>query len=167
MREKTLLVRISRILLVPAITVFALIVVATVSAATVRAQVLGKPRVYKNQIIIPMPNLAIMDLFEGNTPTSVYVQIGNTGSANAGIFWVKLSLKKKGSTDKTYVEKRVERLDAKLDLPLYIDVGQPIADLEIGVFIDSRNQVKESNENNCGKLYPGGAVSGVEPCKGF
>jgi hypothetical protein len=130
-------------------------------------QVLIRPKIQKDPFIIKMPNLAIVDLVEGDTPSSVFVQVGNLGSANAGVFYVRLSLKKKGSTTKTYVEKRVAGLNAKTDVPLNIEIGQPIAGLEIGIFIDARQQIAESDEANCGKLYPDGGVSGSEPCKGF
>jgi len=131
------------------------------------AQVLVKPNITKNTYIIPTPDLAIMDLAEGNSPNSIFVQIGNTGTANAGPFFVKLSLKKKGSTTKTYIERRVEGIKSKTDLPLYIDIGQPIAGLEIGIFVDSRKQIREIHEQNCGKMYPGGGISGFEPCDNF
>jgi hypothetical protein len=149
--------------------VFAAAFIAIFSALVTSgdAQVLIKPKVYKNPAIIPMPNLAITDLSEGNTPTSVMVQIGNTGSANAGPFYVKIFLRRPGSTTKTYVEKLVGGLKAKTDLPFYIGLGKPIAGLEIGIFIDSRNQIKEPDETNCGKMYPDGGVSGYMPCKDF
>jgi len=136
-------------------------------ATTCEAQVLIKPKVYKNPAIIPMPNLGITDLLEGNTPTSVYVQIGNSGSGHAGPFYVKISLKRPGSTTKTYVEKLVGGVKAKTDLPIYIEVGKPVAGLEIGFFIDSRNQIKEPDETNCGKLFPDGGAGGYMPCKDF
>ena len=138
-----------------------------VSSSETPGQVLGKPRIYKNPVVIPMPDLGIMDLLEGDTPTSVYVQIQNIGSANSGPFYVKISLKRPGSTTKTYVEKLVGGLKAKSDLPLYVEVGQPIAGLEIGFFIDSRNQIKEPNETNCGKILPDGGAGGYFTCKGF
>lgn len=155
----------SRLLLTAAMAVF--IAVLSTFAATGEAQVLIKPRISKNPAVIPMPDLGIMDLFEGNTLTSVYVQIQNVGSANAGPFFVKISLKKPGTATKTYVEKYVGGLKAKTDLPLYIEVGQPIAGLEIGFFIDSRNQVKEPNETNCGKIFPDGGAGGYFTCKDF
>ena len=146
---------------------FAVFVLTLAFQTEARSQVLIKPKIQKKTYIIPMPNLIIADLFEGNTPTSVYVQVGNVGSADAGPFYVRLSLQQKGSTAKTYVEKRVSGLKAKVDVPLYIEIGKPIAGLEIGVFVDARNQVKEPDEKNCGKLFPGGGVSGVEPCENF
>jgi hypothetical protein len=153
-------------LLLPVVAAAFMAIVSTFPI-TGEAQVLIKPKVYKSPTIIPMPNLGIMDLFEGNTLTSVYVQVGNTGTGNAGPFYVKISLKKPGSATKKYVEKLVGGVKAKTDLPLYIEVGQPIAGLEIGFFIDSRNQVKEPDETNCGKMYPDGGVSGYMPCKDF
>ena len=138
-----------------------------ISSSEISGQVLGKPRIYKNPVVIPMADLGIMDLLEGNTPTSVYVQIQNIGTANAGPFFVKISLKKPGSTTKTYVEKLVGGLKAKTDLPLYIEVGKPVAGLEIGFFIDSRNQIKEPNETNCGKIFPDGGAGGYFACKDF
>ena len=129
--------------------------------------VLNKPKIQKNIFILKIPNLAILDLGPGNTPNSVYLQVGNVGTGDTGIFYVRLSLKRKGSTSKTYVEKRVAGLNANTDIPLYIDIGQPIDALEIGVFVDSRKQITESEELNCGKLYPGGGMSGLQPCKDF
>ena len=150
---------------------FALILCAAPFALAIPSaasgQVLIKPKVHKEAFIIKVPNLTVMDLAEGDTPSSIYVQVGNVGSGNAGAFYVRLSLKKKGTTTKTYVEKRVAGLNAKTDLPLYVDVGQPIAGLEIGVFIDSRKQITELEETNCGKLYPDGGVSALMPCKDF
>ena len=137
------------------------------SPGTTQAQVLLKPKIYKKPLVISMPDLGITDLFEGNTPTSVYIQIGNASAVNAGPFFVKISLKKPGSTTKTYVEKFVGGLKAKTDLPLFIEVGQPIAGLEIGFFIDSRNQIKEPDETNCGKIFPDGGTGGYMPCKDF
>jgi hypothetical protein len=153
----------------PLLPVLVVAFIAILSTFEARGQgpVLTKPKVYKNPVVIPMANLGITDLFEGNTPTSVYIQIGNVGSANAGPFFVKLSLKKKGSTTKTYVEKLVGGVKAKTDLPLFIEVGQPIAGLEIGVFIDSRNQIREPDETNCGKMFPDGGMGGYMPCKDF
>ena len=135
--------------------------------ADVDGQVLTKPKIQKDVFILKIPNLAILDLAPGDTPNSVYVQVGNVGSANAGFFYVRLSLKKKGSTTKTYVEKRVTGLNAKTDIPLNIDIGQPVAGLEIGIFVDARKHITESEELNCGKLYPDGGASGAEPCKDF
>ncbi len=155
----------SRLLLPTIVTAFMAILITF--PTTGEAQVLVKPKIYKNPVVIPMPNLGITDLFEGDTLTSVYVQIGNSGTANAGPFYVKLSLKKKGSTTKTYVEKFVGGLKAKTDLPLYIEIGQRFAVLEIGIFIDSRNQIKEMDETNCGKMFPDGGMGGYMPCKDF
>jgi hypothetical protein len=138
------------------------------TASSVNGQaVLNKPTIQKsNPIVLKIPNLAILDL-AGMNLNSVYVQVGNVGTGKAGVFYVRLSLKKKGSTTKTYIEKRVAGLDADADIPLYIDIGQPVADLEIGVFVDARKQIAESEELNCGKLFPGGGVVGLQPCKDF
>jgi hypothetical protein len=70
------------------------------------------------------------------------------------------------STTKTYVEKFVGGLKAKTDLPLFIEVGQPIAGLEIGFFIDSRNQIKEQMKRTAEK-FPDGGTGGYMPCKDF
>ncbi len=155
----------SRLLLPVIVTAF--VAILSTFPATGEAQVLVKPKIYKNPVVIQMPDLGITDLFEGNTPTSVFVQIGNSGSGNAGPFYVKISLWRKGSSKKTYVEKFVGGLKAKTDLPLFIEVGQPIAGLEIGFFIDSRNQIKELDETNCGKIFPDGGMGGYMPCKDF
>lgn len=135
----------------------------------VNGQILPKPSppVNKNPKVIKLPNLGIMDLFDGDTPDSVYVMVGNVGQANAGGFVVRLSIQKKGERAKKYVEKYVTGLKAKTDLPLNINIGQPLAGLEIGVFIDAKKQVVESDEKNCGKLFPDGGVAGSLPCEDF
>ena len=133
----------------------------------VYGQIYEKPTVKKHPKVIKLPDLGIMDLFEGDTPTSVYVMVGNVSDVNAGWFVVRLSIQKKGERTKTYVEKRVSGLKAKTDLPLNINIGQPLKDLEIGVFIDAKKQVVESDEKNCGKLFPDGGIAGYLPCDGF
>jgi hypothetical protein len=133
----------------------------------VYGQIYKNPPVNKNPKVIKLPNLGIMDLFDGDTPDSVYVMVGNVGQVNAGGFVVRLSIRKKGERAKTYVEKQVSGLKAKTDLPLFINIGQPLAGLEIGVFIDARKQVVESDEKNCGKLFPDGGVAGYLACEGF
>jgi hypothetical protein len=130
-------------------------------------QLLPKPELNKNQRVVKLADLAIMDLWEGDTPTSVYVQVRNIGQADAGSFIVRLSIRKKGSTAKTYVEKRVSGLKAKADLPLFIEIGQPLKDLEIGVYLDARKQIPESDEKNCGKIYPDTSTQGNMTCDDF
>jgi hypothetical protein len=125
------------------------------------------PPVNKHPKVIKLPNLGIVDLFEGDTPNSVYVMVGNASGVNAGMFVVRLSFQKKGERKKTYVEKYVSGLKAKTDLPLFINIGQPIEGLEIGVFVDARKQVVETDERNCGKLFPDGGAAGYLSCEGF
>lgn len=141
--------------------------VACIFQATIHAQTLEKPSINNNPKVIKLPDLGIMDLYYGDTVDSVYVQIGNVGQADARAFVVRVSIKKKGETAKTYVEKRVFGLKAQTDLPLNINIGQPVKDLEIGIFLDAKKQVAESDEKNCGTIFPDGGVAGSQPCENF
>ena len=126
-----------------------------------------KPKITKESRIIKLPDLGIMDLAPGDTPNSVYVMVGNVGQANSGWFVVRLSIQKKGQRTKTYVDKMVSGLKAGSDVPLNIDAGQPLEGLEVGVFIDAKKQVVETNEKNCGKVFPDGGVAGSLSCDAF
>src|SRR5687768_13744539 len=142
--------------------------IAAASASDVAGQVLVKPKLSKYPVIIKMPDLGIMDLNEGLEPNTVFVFVGNIGSGNAGPFYIRVSLKAKDWTTKKYFEKRISGLSAKTDLPVYINVGQPTTGLEIGIYLDSKKQVAETNEKeNCGKIYPGGAATGLASCENF
>ncbi len=126
-----------------------------------------KPPVKKKPApVLKLSDLIIQDLV-GVSPDSVSVHIGNIGQADAVSFTIRLSLKKSGESKKTYVDKRVFGLKAKTDTALDIKIGQPIEGLVIGVFIDAKKEVPETNETNCGMIYPDGGVAGSLACEGF
>jgi hypothetical protein len=150
----------------PAILLGALLWACSLTSAS--GQVLKKPPIEKAPPrVLKLADLAITDLFEGDTPDSVFVQVGNLGQGDSGSFTIRLALKKAGESQKTYVEKRVFGLKAKTDLPLNIKIGQPLKGLEVGVFLDAKKEIPESNETNCGKLFPNGGAAGFLPCEGF
>lgn len=130
-------------------------------------QVFKKPPLKKQPTpAVRVPDLIIEDLL-GVNPDTVSIQIGNNGPVDAVSFTIRLSLMKPGESKKTYVDKRVFGLKSKDHLALDIKVGQPIKDLVIGVFVDAKNEVPETNETNCGKIFPDGGVAGFLSCKDF
>jgi hypothetical protein len=129
-------------------------------------QVFKKPSLPKKKPapVIKLSDLIIEDLSSEN-PDMVSIQIGNIGQANAVSFTIRLSFKKLGESQKTYVDKRVFGLKVQTDLAVDIKIGQPLKGLTIGVFIDADNEVPESNEENCGIIIPDRGAAGSLPCK--
>ena len=125
-----------------------------------------RPTLKKNPKVIPLPNLVIDDIFYGDNLNSVQVSVGNYGTAHAGRFVVRLSIRNPRGGATTYAEKTVWGLDVNKGLPVVFKLKTEAKGLEFGVFVDAKREVAESNETNCGKLYPSGGAAGYLPCEG-
>jgi hypothetical protein len=131
-------------------------------------QAQGPPKVEK---IPPMKATKLADLafMTDYSPDgkALGLSVLNVGEGDAGVFMVRISLKKEGETTKTYREQRVAGAKAGGQVEVIFKNLPPMKGVDIGIFLDSKQQVKETNEKNCAFVYANGSSVGNQDCKGF
>ncbi len=112
-----------------------------------------------------LPNLVFMSEYFPGGVNTLGISIANGGEADAGTFMVGIWVRKKGSATKAYFESRAAGVKVNGQAELIFKSLPPLVDVDIGIFIDSKKKIIESDESdNCAMVFADGS-SGGWACK--
>ena len=112
-----------------------------------------------------LPNLVFMNEYFPRGANTLGISVSNGGEADAGAFMVGIWVRKKGSTTKSYLESRVGGVKMSGQAEVIFKNLPSLAGMDIGIFVDSKKKVIESDESdNCAVVFADGSAGGM-PCK--